>query len=194
MEYRGNFVVACGCSGAAHNEALLDICVAEEELAGCNEGAELGTGSTFHRMREAQAGLAQAVRMPDGACAHACCAHAALLSVGALSAGRAVPLVGSLIGIVVAAGGDNDNWCAFQVHGRHRNEQPLTIHGAHSGNLVCSCCYTVKRGACQHIREIVGEGVDGCTLAFARVGTSATPDVALFRGPRPSSISANVAF
>ena len=36
VEHRGGYNVACGCSGGAHIEALLDIFVAEAQVAGCN--------------------------------------------------------------------------------------------------------------------------------------------------------------
>ena len=42
VELGGQFVVACGCSPQAHNESLLDMCVAESEVAG--DGGAAGSG------------------------------------------------------------------------------------------------------------------------------------------------------
>ena len=101
VERNGQFVVACGCSRQAHNESLLDMFVAEAEVAGVASGAEAaGSGNSapgvtmFADLLVAQAGLRSALSVPAGACVHVCYASFALHK-DAYPLDRALPLVDS---------------------------------------------------------------------------------------------------
>ena len=141
VERGKRFVVACGCAGEEHCGALLDIFAAEAEVAACGgEGAGRGPGpgSAFHSMLVQQAGVGDAPEVQAGACVHMCYAQHALQAAARagvpLPSEHAVPLVGSPLGMVVAAGGGKGNWCVFDVANRQQYEQPLTAHRDRSGS------------------------------------------------------------
>ena len=63
--------------------------------------------------------------------------QAAAAARATLPTEHAVPLVGSPLGMVVAADGNGSNWCAPDDQHRQKYEQPLVAHRGRSGMLVC---------------------------------------------------------
>ena len=144
----------------------------------------------------AQAGLGSALSVPDGACVHASYASFALHR-DTYPQDRALPLLDSHVDTVVGTVGGS--WCLLKTRLLGDHEQPLTLHhgrSGRSGRYECSCSDAGRRGACQHVKEVV-EGAAGLVQpAHTGAGASdnAIPDLALFRSPRQSSYSAYFAF
>ena len=179
-------VLACACAGLAHDDAALDMCVAEDEVAGLGPGAALAPHGAFASMLAAQVDLCEAVEVSAGACEHLCYARRALRS-GDIPVEPALPAPGSALGMVVATGGGS--WCAFKTATAPVSAQPLTIYSSRSGTYQCSCGPAGQRGTCQHVKDLVERSL-GLTQVAAAPGlasTNATPDLALFRGPRASA-------
>ena len=109
------------------------------------------------------------------------CATSHALHERAQPHGRALPLVDSPAGMVVATAGGS--WCLVATQLSAQHEQPFTLHETREGRCECSCGQTGKCGTCVHVE--LGTAVTGSTWLLAKLIAPSSPG--LLSTPTPAS-------